>query len=154
MEFLLQRAVSGSRFMMRLLAVFAGLALLLATVGIYGVISYSVSQRTHEIGVRMALGAGRRDIVRLVVGHGLVLILIGTAAGIVTALALTRFMTTLLFNVSPTDPLTFVTISLTGRSGSTRLLPAGAAGDEGGSDGGAQMSIGEKVSHEVQCRYV
>jgi putative ABC transport system permease protein len=112
MEFLLQRAVSGSRFMMRLLAVFAGLALLLATVGIYGVISYSVSQRTHEIGVRMALGAGRRDIVRLVVGHGLVLILIGTAAGIVTALALTRFMTTLLFNVSPTDPLTFVTISL------------------------------------------
>ncbi len=100
------------QFMMRLLAVFAGLALLLATVGIYGVISYSVSQRTHEIGVRMALGAQRRDIIRLVVGQGLVLIVIGTAAGIVAALALTRFMATVLFNVSPTDPLTVVSISL------------------------------------------
>jgi putative ABC transport system permease protein len=111
MEFLLDRAVGSSRFLMSLLTGFSILALLLAAVGVYGVISYAVTQRTHEIGVRMALGAQRQDILRLVAGHGLVLAAIGIGAGLVAAVLLTRFLTQLLFDVSPTDPLTFVGVA-------------------------------------------
>src|SRR5437899_4496485 len=96
---------------MLLLEVFAGVALLLAVVGIYGVIAYSVAQRTQELGIRRALGAGQRDILRLVLGQGLGLALAGVALGIGGALALTRVMTGLLFQVSATNPATYVGVA-------------------------------------------
>ena len=94
------------------IAIFAGLALLLSAIGINGVVSYSVSQRTHEIGIRMALGAQKADVLRMVVGQGLKLVLVGVAIGIIGALALTRFLFSLLYGVKPTDPLTFIGVSL------------------------------------------
>jgi putative ABC transport system permease protein len=109
---IISRMLAPRRFQMTLLGLFAALALILAAVGIYGVISYSVSQRTHEIGVRMALGAASRDILRLIVGQGISLILAGVAAGLVAAYALTRVMRGLLYEVSPTDGATFAIISL------------------------------------------
>ena len=84
---------------------FGAVALLLAAIGVYGVLSYSVSQRTQEIGVRVALGAGRRDVMRLIVGQGLRLSAIGIVVGIVGALGITRFIRTLLYNVTPYDPI-------------------------------------------------
>ncbi|HZS46949.1 MAG TPA: ABC transporter permease [Blastocatellia bacterium] len=95
-----------------LMAIFSGIALILAIVGIYGVISYSVSQRTHEISIRMALGAKPLNVIRLIVQQGLWLIIIGLALGIASSIALTRLMTSVLYGVSATDPLTFVIISL------------------------------------------
>jgi len=91
---------------------FGLLALVLAAVGIYGVVAFSTRQRTHEIGIRMALGAKRRDVVNLVMGQGLKLALIGVAAGIAGALVLTRFLSSLLYGVEPTDPLTFIAVSV------------------------------------------
>lgn len=91
---------------------FGGLALLIALIGLYGLLSYSVSKRTHEIGIRMALGAERRDVLKMVVGQGLKLALMGVAIGIAGALALTRFLASLLYGVKPTDPLTFIVVSL------------------------------------------
>ncbi|HEV2245666.1 MAG TPA: ABC transporter permease [Terriglobia bacterium] len=105
-------SMAWQRFPMTLLAAFAFLALVLASVGIYGVISYSVNQRTHEIGIRMALGAKKRDVLGMVVGQGLKLSLIGVAIGIAGALALTRFLSSLLYDVKPTDPLTFAAVSV------------------------------------------
>jgi len=104
------RSVARPRFQSVLLSSFAGLALLLAAIGIFGVMSYSVAQRTHEIGIRVALGAQRDQVLRLVVGQGLFLAFIGTAAGLVGAFALTRYLRTLLFNVSPTDWVTFTVV--------------------------------------------
>jgi putative ABC transport system permease protein len=95
-----------------LFAAFAVLAMVLAAVGIYGVISFSVARRTHEIGVRMALGAERHDVLRLIIGQGLKLALIGVATGIAGALALTRFLASLLYGIAPTDPITFTAVSL------------------------------------------
>jgi putative ABC transport system permease protein len=108
--------LSGSfaprRFQMLLFGVFAALALVIATVGIYGVISYAVSQRRHEIGIRMALGAQAGTVLRMIVWMGMSLTLIGVALGLAAALALTRVMKNLLFNVSATDPATFALIAL------------------------------------------
>jgi putative ABC transport system permease protein len=105
-------SVSPQRFAMLLLASFAGLALLLAVVGIYSVMSYSVSRRTHEIGIRVALGASRADVLGLVLRQGLVLALTGSAIGIAGALLLSRLMSSQLYGVSPTDPITFVAVSV------------------------------------------
>jgi putative ABC transport system permease protein len=95
-----------------LLGVFAGLALVLAAVGIYGVMAYLVTQRTHEIGVRMALGAQRENILSLVLGHGSRLAALGIAIGIAAALGLSRLMSSLLFGVSATDPLTYAGVAV------------------------------------------
>ena len=97
---------------MFLLGTFSILALGLAAVGIYGVMAYLVTQRTQEIGVRMALGAQKHDVLRLVVGKGMVLAIIGTAIGLFASLVLTRLMRSLLFEVTPTDWLTFVIVSV------------------------------------------
>jgi putative ABC transport system permease protein len=105
-------AIAPWRFFLLLLGLFAAIALALAVVGIYGVMSYAVTQRTHELGVRMALGAQGRDVLRLVIGQGMKMALIGVALGVGGALALTRSMKTLLFEVSPADPVTFVSIAL------------------------------------------
>jgi putative ABC transport system permease protein len=112
MEQRLAFATAQPRFRTTLIMLFATLALILACVGIYGVISYSVAQRTHEIGVRVALGAQARDILRLVVQQGLKLTLAGVGCGLLGSLALTRLMEKLLFGVSATDPLTFIVIVL------------------------------------------
>ncbi|HTA69819.1 MAG TPA: FtsX-like permease family protein, partial [Bryobacteraceae bacterium] len=107
----LAESFSRPRFQMLLLGAFAGLALMLATIGIYAVMAYSVAQRTHEIGIRMALGADRGQVLRLVLGHGLKLALIGVALGLAGAFASTRLITTLLYGVTPTDATTFAGVS-------------------------------------------
>jgi predicted permease len=112
MEQVVSRSIASHRFLMILLAAFAALAVTLASVGIYGVVSYVVGQRTHEIGVRMALGAQRIDVLRLILGGGARLVLTGIGIGVLGAIALTRVMATQLFMVSASDPLTFVAVSL------------------------------------------
>jgi putative ABC transport system permease protein len=112
MEFLLEREVSSSRFIVRLLGALAMLALILAAVGIYGVLSYTVSQQTRDIGVRLALGAQPSDILRLVLKRGLVLALSGIAIGLALSFGLTRLISGLLYGVTATDPLTFVAIAM------------------------------------------
>jgi putative ABC transport system permease protein len=111
---------------MVLLALFAAAALMLAAVGIYGLMSYSVSQRTHEIGIRMALGAKREGVLWLVLRQALLLAATGVALGIGGALILTRFLSSLLFGVSSKDPLTFVAVSLllAGVAASASFIPA------------------------------
>jgi putative ABC transport system permease protein len=108
----LSDSVAQRRYQMFLFGVFAAVALVIATVGIYGVISYTVSQRTYEIGIRMALGAQAGDVLRMMVSQGMRLTLIGVTLGVTTALGLTRVIESLLFNVSATDPATFVSITL------------------------------------------
>ena len=112
MEQLLSDSISLRKFSMLLLLIFAALALTLAGVGVYGVMAYAVTQRTHEIGIRMALGAQTGDVLRLVVGQGLKLAVVGIGLGLVGAFALTRLMSSLLFGVSTTDPLTFAGVSV------------------------------------------
>jgi putative ABC transport system permease protein len=112
MEQLISRSLGEKRFSLLFLLTFAVIALALAGVGIYGLISFNTSQRTHEIGVRMAMGAQAADIFKLIIGQGLVLTLTGVGLGLLAAFALTRYLTSLLFNVSATDPLTFVSVSV------------------------------------------
>ncbi|MEK6323107.1 MAG: ABC transporter permease [Acidobacteriota bacterium] len=126
MRQLVSQSVASPRFNTILLSVFAGLALVLAAVGLYGVMSYLVTQRTREIGIRMALGARPGDVFKSVVGNALILALIGVGVGLAGAVAVTRVMSTLLFGVSATDPLTFVVISvlLTGVALAASFVPA------------------------------
>jgi putative ABC transport system permease protein len=104
-------SVQGERFTLTLLSLFAGIALVLAIVGIYGVMSYSVTQRTHEIGIRMAVGARPLDVFKMILGQGMKLALIGVVLGLVGAFIVTRFMATMLFGVEPTDAMTFGAIT-------------------------------------------
>ncbi|HET7840262.1 MAG TPA: FtsX-like permease family protein, partial [Terriglobia bacterium] len=108
----LSESLAPRRFNMLLLGIFAGIALTLAMVGIYGVMAFSVTQRTHEIGIRMALGAERRSVLGLIVRQGLRLALLGVALGVAGAWALTSFLSSFLFGVAPRDPATFVLVSL------------------------------------------
>ena len=105
-------SVAPERLNLTLLGIFAGIALVLAIVGIYGVMSYSVTQRTHEIGIRMAIGAQRRDVFKMILGQGMKLALIGIGIGLIGAFALTRLMASMLFGVEPTDATTFGAISV------------------------------------------
>ncbi|MBA2527762.1 MAG: ABC transporter permease [Pyrinomonadaceae bacterium] len=112
MEQTLDLSLVTQRLSMTLLAALGSLALILAAVGIYGVMSYTVTQRSHEIGIRMAIGAQPRDVFKMVIGRGMMLVLIGVALGLVGAFALTRLMATMLFGVEPTDLVTFASIGV------------------------------------------
>jgi len=112
MQEIAAQSIGQERFTLLLLGVFSSLALLLAAAGIYGVMAYAVAQRTHEIGIRVALGAQTRDVLKLVVTQGMALVLAGVGIGLASALALTRFIRGLLFGVSATDAATFALVSL------------------------------------------
>jgi len=112
MDEIRSESVASERLNLTLLSIFAGIALVLAVVGIYGVMSYTVTQRTHEIGIRMAIGAQPRDVFKMVIGQGMILALIGVGLGLLGAYALTRLMATMLFDVAPTDPATFAVIAV------------------------------------------
>ena len=112
MDQVLEHSLALRSFMMLLLSIFGGLALVLASVGIYGVISYAVSQRTREIGVRMALGARPADVLRMILTEGLKLVAVGVALGIAAALLLTRLLEGMIYGVSMRDPLIFVVVNL------------------------------------------
>jgi putative ABC transport system permease protein len=112
MDHIVAEAIARQRFSMLLLGIFAALALMLAAVGIYGVMSYSVAQRTHEIGIRMALGARRTDVLQMTVKQGLKLVSVGMMFGLTAAFLLTRVLASLLYGISATDPITFLGISV------------------------------------------
>jgi putative ABC transport system permease protein len=113
MDQLISTSVAQPRLNLSLLVAFAALALILSAVGVYGVMAYAVTQRTHEIGIRMALGALPADVLRQVIAEGGRLAACGVALGLVAALALTRLMASLLFGVKPTDPVTFTAVAAT-----------------------------------------
>jgi putative ABC transport system permease protein len=112
MDDLLAEETAGQRFETAAVGLFAALALMLAGVGIYGVISYTVSQRTHEIGIRLALGAQRDDVLRMVIRDGMFMVGTGVVAGIAGAFALTRLLRSLLFEITPTDPATYSVVTV------------------------------------------
>jgi putative ABC transport system permease protein len=126
LEEIVGNSISTQRLAMILLTVFAGLALVLSAIGIYGVISYLTGQRTHEIGVRVALGASNIDVLRMILGQGMKLALIGMAIGIIAALGLTRLISKLVYGVGAFDPITFagVTIILTAVALLSCYIPA------------------------------
>jgi len=126
LESIYERSMARTSFTVVMLGLAGGMALLLGVVGIYGVISYTVSQRTREIGIRMALGARREELTRMFVRHGVVLATIGAAFGLVAALGLSRVMRSLLFGVGASDPLTFalVALVLVAAAGAASYLPA------------------------------
>ena len=125
-EDLISRSLADKRFSMALLGVFAALALVLSSVGVYSVISYLVGQRTHEIGIRMALGAQPSHVLIMVLGEGTKTALIGVGVGLAAALGLTRLMSSVLYGVSVTDPATFVVVAvvLTGVALAACYIPA------------------------------
>jgi putative ABC transport system permease protein len=112
MEKVISDSVADRRFQMTLLAIFAVVALILAATGVYGVMATAVARRTHEMGVRLALGATARDVLKLIIGQGMKLALVGVGIGLAAAFGLTRLMKGLLFGVSAIDPLTFVAVAL------------------------------------------
>ena len=126
MDDVIAGATAGPRFTLVLLATFAAVALVLAAVGIYGVISYAVSRRTHEIGVRMALGASPATVVRLIIGQGMRVVGAGVITGLAGALLATRLMTSVVYGVRVTDPLTYVGVAalLTGVAMLASYIPA------------------------------
>ena len=109
---IVKKSLSQRRFILALIGGFAGAALLLAAIGLYGVMGYAVSQRTREIGVRMALGARQRDVISMVIGQGMRIVLIGLAVGMIGAVGLSRLLQGFLFEIKPTDPTTFMGVSL------------------------------------------
>ena len=126
MQQVVEDSVAGRRFQMSLLAVFGAIALGLAAIGIYGLMSYTVNQRTHEIGIRMALGAKRGDVLHLVVRHGMMLAIVGVALGTVGALLLTRFFSGMLYGVGVNDPTTLLSVAalLIGVAALASYIPA------------------------------
>jgi len=126
MEQVLDRSIARQRMALLVLSVFAAVALILAASGLYGLVAHSVTERTHEIGVRMALGAARRDVIRLVIVHGLSMTAAGIVAGVIGAAALSSFLQGLVFGVEPTDPATFAAViaMLLGVSLAACYLPA------------------------------
>jgi predicted permease len=126
MEQIIARSVADRRFALQLLGVFAAVALLLAAIGVYGVMSYSFSQRTHEVGIRIALGAQRLDILRMALGEGMRVVVIGLVSGLAGAAIVTRFFQSMLFDVGPADPITFLSVSaiLTGVAFFACYIPA------------------------------
>jgi len=126
MEQVVEDSVAGRRFQMSLLAIFATTALGLAGIGIYGLMSYTVNQRTHEIGIRMALGAKRRDVLHQVVRHGMMLAMVGVVLGTVGALLLTRFLSSMLYEVGANDPMTLFSVAtlLIGVAALASYIPA------------------------------
>jgi putative ABC transport system permease protein len=112
MQDVIADSVMRRRFAMMLLSIFAGLAMLLAAIGLYGVMSYSVSQRTREIGVRMALGAQTADVLKMIVSQGMLLVVVGVGVGVAASIGLTRLMSGLLYGVSATDPVTFAGVAV------------------------------------------
>src|SRR2546429_4488167 len=125
-DLVVEDSVAGRRFQMSLLAVFATIALGLAAIGIYGLMSYTVNQRTHEIGIRMALGAKRGEILHLVVRHGMMLAIVGVVLGTVGALLLTRYLSSMLYGVGANDPPTLLSVAtlLIGVSALASYIPA------------------------------
>jgi ABC-type antimicrobial peptide transport system permease subunit len=113
METLIADSTTRENFNMLLLTVFAAVALMLAAVGIYGLMSYAVEQRTQEIGIRMALGAGRGEMMKMILGQGMLLVSVGVVIGLAAAFGLMRFLGSLLFGVKATDPLTYATVTIT-----------------------------------------
>ena len=126
MQDVIAKSVLPRKFAMLLLSIFAGLAMLLAAIGLYGVMSYSVSQRTPELGIRMALGAGKTDVLRLILGQGMRLTAIGLLLGLMASIALTRLISGLLFGVSARDPLVIglVAVLLGGAALIANVVPA------------------------------
>jgi len=112
LNFFYTKSIAHTSFTLVMLGIAGAMALLLGAVGLYGVIAYSVSQRTREIGIRMALGAQRKDVMRLFLGEGMLVVLIGLTIGLAGSLALTRFLSSLLFGVTATDPLTFASVAV------------------------------------------
>jgi putative ABC transport system permease protein len=112
MDEVVARSLAARRFALEILGIFAIVAFLLACVGIYGVMAHTFSQRTSEIGLRIALGAQRRDILKIVLSDAALIVVLGVAAGLIGSLMLTRFLQTLLFDTKPTDPLTFGTLTV------------------------------------------
>ena len=111
MDQIISRSMADRRFALELLGIFAAVALLLAAIGVYGVMSYSFSQRTHEVGVRVALGAQRLDILRMAIGEGMLVVAVGLIVGIGGALAVTRVFRSMLFGVDATDPITLAVVA-------------------------------------------
>jgi ABC-type antimicrobial peptide transport system permease subunit len=126
MDEIVATSLAARRFALEILGIFALVAFLLACVGIYGVMAYAISQRTGEIGLRMALGARRGDILRVVLNEAVLIVIAGVGAGLLGSLVLTRFLQTLLFDIKPTDPLTFgaLTILLVGVALLASFIPA------------------------------